>query len=408
MNHIYLRNLLSDLWSKKIPVLVVIFLCTGLFSFLGYKNAKAPSTLSEEEKQKLTDYQAKLSDYDSQIQELTDNLAAQKTQIDDFKVYIDNALYMKLDPQNHAIASVNFTINNAERLDLVLPALTNYVNNGEMTEDLSALAKDSFSIYWKELTWCGSTGNIFTICTRNCNQDDANAVMDFIVTAVKNKTSDFCGLYGNYDLSEERSCYPAQDSGIAGEQYNKQNTMTSYDNAYADLQNRLSSLKENKQTFIEEKTPDSVNATPANLRKTVLLYAIFGILAGLLLSCLFFLFRYILGDGIHSSKDLKDYGLLHFTESSEICFLAVKRNLKSLSILSLSQSDASLSFGSNLETKLSKAAASSGISLVPFSYEVEGCILLLEAGKTTYHALDEKLAHLEKCGISVVGYFMCE
>lgn len=408
MNHIYFRNLISDLWAKKIIVLLVILLCTGLFSFLGYRNAKAPSTLSEEEQQELADYEEKISNYDSQIQELTDNLAAQKTQMDDFKVYIDNAVYMKLDPQNHAIASVNFTINNAECLDLVIPALTNYINNGEMTEDIAALAKDGFSIYWKELIWCDNVGNIFTICTRNCTQEDAAVVMDLIVTAVKNRTADFRGLYGNFDLVEERSCYPAQDPGIATEQYNKQNTMTSYDNAYADLQNRLSSLKETKRTFIEEKTPDSVHATPANIRKTVLLYAVFGILAGLLLSCLFFLFRYILGDGIHSSKDLTDYGLLHFSDGSEICFLAAKRNFKILSILPLSKSAVATAFASEWETKLSETFASSDISLVPFSYEAEGCILLLEAGRTTYHALDEQLAHLKKCDIPVMGYLMCE
>lgn len=408
MNHIYFRNLLKDLWTKKFFVLLFVILCMGLLAFFGYRSAKAPSTLSEAEQQELDDYKQKLSDYDSQIQELSENLAAQKSQIDDFKVYMDNSIYMKLDPQNHAIATVNFTIANPERLDLLVPAMTDYVNNGAMTEDISALAKEEFSIYWKEMTWCGSSGTVFTICTRNCTEDDANAVMDYISTAVKNKIPDWRGLYGNFDLAEDRSSYPAQDAGIASEQYNKQNTMTSYDNTYADLQNRLSSTKEGKRTFIEEKTPKSANATPANVLKTVLIYAVFGVIAGFVLSCIFFLFKYILGDGIHSSRDLADYGLLHFTKASEIAFLADKKQWKQLSLLPLSESETAKSLMAEQESQLNELFSSTNCQLSPFSFEAEGCVLVLEAGRTTYHALDEQLARLEKCGIQVLGYLMCE
>lgn len=401
-NHIYLRNLLSDLWKKKFVVLIVMLAAMVAVGVLGFFNSKKPSSLSQKEQEEVDLYEERLADYDEQIKQLETDLAAQKEEIEGYRTYIDESIYMKLDPDNHAIASVSFTVQNAERADLVIPALLEYFNTGAIFEDIAVLAGDSYSIYWKEMSWCGSNNIIFNCLTRNCTEEDATAVMDYICTAITNKAPEFIGLYGNFELIPDRSCYLTPDAGIASEQFNKQSTMMSYDNNYADLTNRLTSTKEGKNTYIEEHTPASIAATSENVALATAVYALVGLIAGLLLSILFFLFRYILGDRIHNSRDMADYDLLHLLDAKEVEFLSKKKDHKSLCLVTLSETEIAGTTTAALREGLE------GLCKEEFSYECDSCVLVLEAGVSTYHKLDETLAKMDKCAVEVLGYVMVE
>lgn len=401
MNHIYFRNLVEDLWKKKVFVLIFLVLTTAVFAFLGFKSSKTPVSLSEEEKQELADYKERLAAYDSQMEELEKNLADQKAQIEDFQKYVEESIYMKLDPQNFGTATAAFTVTGTDQAGYILPALTDYVNNGGLSDDLSALAGDAYSQYWKEMTGCGVNGLVFSIWYSDCTVADAEKVMDYMCTAIENKKAGLMETYGAFELQAERSSYPNQDAGRATGQYNNQTTLTSYHNTYADLENRLLSLKESKKTYIEDKTPDV--AEQKNVVLTILIYVIVGALAGLLLSCLFFLFRYILGDKIRSSRDLTDYGMLHFTGVDDISFLAARKGISEIGFLSLSVKDAAQKLAADYIEKLE-----GNVAVSDFSYEKDCCVLILEAGCSTYHELDETLAKLEKCEVNLLGYIISE
>lgn len=431
LKSLYLRNLLTDLYKRKIIVIAFVIICTCGFAFLGYKNAKPQSFLSDAQQQELDNYNEKLSEYDAAIAAAEEGLKLAQTQAEEEQRYIDNSIYMKLDAQNIHVASAQYSVQETSNTGNVLSSLVLYINEGGLKNALSEEFADLDVKYWREIITCSTSGNVLNLTILHYDADQVQQILAIAEERIMQYTSEVKKVQGNFNLVKQGSSnYVKADSAVTTAQNNHRNTLKGYLSNITDFNNKVISNQTSKQTYIDKNAPAFLSTPGSSAKKEVLKYAIVGILFGMVLPCAFFALRYILDNRLRSKEDITKSALnvlgsynVNAQEQNElersiiaIQILAEQQNITSIYLDCLQDDDMTKRVAEQYKNDLTldKLDVVSGTHVYEDGIELKNmvscrhAILIAEAGKTTYTQLEQHIALCKRFSVEILGCIVIE
>lgn len=428
---LYVRNVLEDLIKKKVAVGIFIVICAVLFGMLGIVQGGKAVTETEEQKQEIEEYNAKIAEYDSAIEDTQNAIAEADKQIGSLQEYIDNSIYMQIDPNNIQTVSVQYGLKTSNNVGNILNSFITYINDGGLKEELSDADEDLKVKYWRDVVNCYQSGNNFFIVVINSDMDQAKRIMSIIKERVMNYVPKVKSLQGEFSLEElKTSEYVKTDTGVVNNQNNNRNNLKNYTTNRADLNNKLIGFQNSKKTYIEKNEPDNLKAADTNTKVLMVAYILLGILFGAVIAFVIVALKYILGDTLRTANDIKESDLnLLGTYSTlnqykpdlerskmDVEVLAKAKNADKVFFYVMSDDEISKKVAKDYEDimKASGIAVETGSNISESAEELKkmiacgNCVFIAEVGKTTYRQLELQTRLCERFKTAVLGCVVVE
>ena len=428
---LYVRNVLEDLIKKKVAVGSFIVICAVLFGMLGIVQGGKAVTETEEQKQEIEEYNAKIAEYDSAIEDTQNAIAEADKQIESLQEYIDNSIYMQIDPNNIQTVSVQYGLKTSNNVGNILNSFITYINDGGLKEELSDADEDLKVKYWRDVVNCYQSGNNFFIVVINSDMDQAKRIMSIIKERVMNYVPKVKSLQGEFSLEElKTSEYVKTDTGVVNNQNNNRNNLKNYTTNRADLNNKLIGFQNSKKTYIEKNEPDNLKAADTNTKVLMVAYILLGILFGAVIAFVIVALKYILGDTLRTANDIKESDLnLLGTYSTlnqykpdlerskmDVEVLAKAKNADKVFFYVMSDDEISKKVAKDYEESLKASGISveTGSNISESAEELKkmiacgNCVFIAEVGKTTYRQLELQTRLCERFKTAVLGCVVVE
>lgn len=428
---LYVRNVLEDLIKKKVAVGIFIVICAVLFGMLGIVQGGKAVTETEEQKQEIEEYNAKIAEYDSAIEDTQNAIAEADKQIESLQEYIDNSIYMQINPNNIQTVSVQYGLKTSNNVGNILNSFITYINDGGLKEELSDADEDLKVKYWRDVVNCYQSGNNFFIVVINSDMDQAKRIMSIIKERVMNYVPEVKSLQGDFSLEElKTSEYVKTDTGVVNNQNNNRNNLKNYTTNRADLNNKLIGFQNSKKTYIEKNEPDNLKAADTNTKVLMVAYVLLGILFGAVIAFVLVALKYILGDTLRTANDIKESNLnLLGTYSAlnqykpdlerskmDVEVLAKAKNADKVFFYVMSDDEISKKVAKDYEDimKASGIAVETGSNISESAEELKkmiacgNCVFIAEVGKTTYRQLELQTRLCERFKTAVLGCVVVE
>lgn len=262
MKIIYMRDVLKDLYKKKIPVIICIIICVAAGTIAGYKKSDFYSRLSAKDKVKIEEYYEELEKHEKNVKDTEENLGLLNDKIRDLQSYIDNSIFMQLNPDEIHVSKIQFST-------------TFSIGNPVFPEDK----------YLSEVLSISKKGNIYSISIMQPTKEQA----------VESAADVIRKLSSEYKISEpEITCYVKTDANIANKQKKYLDNLSSYIKKRIDLENRLKNQKSLMDKYESEKKPAVLSEKNLKPASVMLRYALFGLTTGILSLLSIFTIRRIL------------------------------------------------------------------------------------------------------------------
>ena len=227
---LYVRNVLEDLIKKKVAVGSFIVICAVLFGMLGIVQGGKAVTETEEQKQEIEEYNAKIAEYDSAIEDTQNAIAKADKQIESLQEYIDNSIYMQIDPNNIQTVSVQYGLKTSNNVGNILNSFITYINDGGLKGELSDTDEDLKVKYWRDIVSCYQSSNNLIVTVVHSDMDQAKRIMSIIKERVMNYVPKVKNLQGDFSLEELKiSEYVKTDTGVVNNQNKPQQFKKLYD-----------------------------------------------------------------------------------------------------------------------------------------------------------------------------------
>ena len=428
---LYVRNVLEDLIKKKVVVGIFIVVCAVLFGMLGIVQGGKAVTETEEQKQEIEEYNAKIAEYDSAIEDTKNAITEADKQIESQQEYIDNSIYMQIDPNNIQTVSVQYGLKTSNNVGNILNSFITYINDGGLKEELSDADEDLKVKYWRDVVSCYQSSNNLIITVVHSDMDQAKRIMSIIKERVMNYVPKVKNLQGDFSLEElKTSEYVKTDTGVVNNQNNNRNNLKNCTTNRADLNNKLIGFQNSKKTYIEKNEPDNLKAADTNTKVRMVAYVLFGILFGAVIAFVLVALKYILGDTLRTANDIKESDLnLLGTYSAlnqykpdlerskmEVEVLAKAKNADKIFFYVISDDEVSKKVAKDYEDSLkaSGIAVETGSNISESAEELKkmiacgNCVFIAEVGKTTYHQLEQQTRLCERFKTAVLGCVVVE
>lgn len=428
---LYVRNVLEDLIKKKVAVGSFIVICAVLFGMLGIVQGGKAVTETEEQKQEIEEYNAKIAEYDSAIEDTQNAIAEADKQIESLQEYIDNSIYMQIDPNNIQTVSVQYGLKTSNNVGNILNSFITYINDGGLKEELSDTDEDLKVKYWRDVVNCYQSGNNFFIVVINSDMDQAKRIMSIIKERVMNYVPKVKSLQGEFSLEElKTSEYVKTDTGVVNNQNNNRNNLKNYTTNRADLNNKLIGFQNSKKTYIEKNEPDNLKAADTNTKVLMVAYILLGILFGAVIAFIIVALKYIFGDTLRTANDIKesDLNLLGTYSTLNQYKPDLERSKMDVEVLAKAKNADKVFFYVMSDDEISKKVAkdygdimkASGIAVETGSNISESaeelkkmiacgnCVFIAEVGKTTYRQLELQTRLCERFKTAVLGCVVVE
>ena len=428
---LYVRNVLEDLIKKKVAVGSFIVICAVLFGMLGIVQGGKAVTETEEQKQEIEEYNAKIAEYDSAIEDTQNAIAEADKQIESLQEYIDNSIYMQIDPNNIQTVSVQYGLKTSNNVGNILNSFITYINDGGLKEELSDADEDLKVKYWRDVVSCYQSSNNLIVTVVHSDMDQAKRIMSIIKERVMNYVPKVKNLQGDFSLEElKTSEYVKTDTGVVNNQNNNRNNLKNYTTNRADLNNKLIGFQNSKKTYIEKNEPDNLKAADTNTKVLMVAYILLGILFGAVIAFVIVALKYILGDTLRTANDIKESDLsLLGTYSAlnqykpdlerskmEVEVLAKAKNADKVFFYVMSDDEVSKKVAKDYEDSLkaSGIAVETGSNISESAEELKkmiacgNCVFIAEVGKTTYRQLEQQTRLCERFQTAVLGCVVVE
>ncbi|MGN0373791.1 MAG: hypothetical protein ACI4F3_13410 [Enterocloster sp.] len=426
----YFRNLLSDLYRFKKQITIFVILCTAFFAFIGYKNAKPEVFLSEEQQTELEEYNTKISEYDDAVAQIEKSLELARTQAAELQEYVDNSIYMKLDSQNIQVASAQYGVKTESNTGNILASIVLYINEGGLKEELSEELGHLDVKYWRDIISCSTSGNVLNLTILHHDADEVQKILGVAEKRIMAHIPEVAKVQGNFTLEKiSSSAYVKADSNVTNTQNTHRNNLKNYSSNIADLDNKLVSTKNNKQTYIEKNEP-TFTASPVSPVKNMIKYTIVGIIFGIILPCAWFALRYVLDNRIRNAGDLtaSHLNVLGIYKGQNPNQKDMERSTIGIQLLTQQQNISSVYFNCLSEDELTKKAAeeyqkaieNSELTVKKGSHVYDDglelkdmissryVILIIQTGKTTYDQLNRHLMLCKRFSADILGCIVIE
>lgn len=428
---LYVRNVLEDLIKKKVAVGIFIVICAVLFGMLGIVQGGKAVTETEEQKQEIEEYNAKIAEYDSAIEDTQNAIAEADKQIESLQEYIDNSIYMQIDPNNIQTVSVQYGLKTSNNVGNILNSFITYINDGGLKEELSDADEDLKVKYWRDIVSCYQSSNNLIVTVVHSDMDQAKRIMSIIKERVMNYVPKVKNLQGDFSFEElKTSEYVKTDTGVVNNQNNNRNNLKNYTTNRADLNNKLIGFQNSKKTYIEKNEPDNLKAADTNTKVLMVAYILLGILFGAVIAFVIVALKYILGDTLRTANDIKESDLsLLGTYSAlnqykpdlerskmEVEVLAKAKNADKIFFYVISDDEISKKVAKDYEDSLkaSGIAVETGSNISESAEELKkmiacgNCVFIAEVGKTTYRQLEQQTRLCERFKTAVLGCVVVE
>lgn len=428
---LYVRNVLEDLIKKKVAVGSFIVICAVLFGMLGIVQGGKAVTETEEQKQEIEEYNAKIAEYDSAIEDTQNAIAEADKQIESLQEYIDNSIYMQIDPNNIQTVSVQYGLKTSNNVGNILNSFITYINDGGLKEELSDTDEDIKVKYWRDIVSCYQSSNNLIVTVVHSDMDQAKRIMSIIKERVMNYVPKVKNLQGDFSLEELKiSEYVKTDTGVVNNQNNNRNNLKNYTTNRADLNNKLIGFQNSKKTYIEKNEPDNLKAADTNTKVLMVAYILLGILFGAVIAFVIVALKYILGDTLRTANDIKESDLsLLGTYSApnqykpdlerskmDVEVLAKAKNADKVFFYVMSDDEISKKVAKDYEESLkaSGIAVETGSNISESAEELKkmiacgNCVFIAEVGKTTYRQLEQQTRLCERFKTAVLGCVVVE
>ena len=428
---LYVRNVLEDLIKKKVAVGIFIVICAVLFGMLGIVQGGKAVTETEEQKQEIEEYNAKIAEYDSAIEDTQNAIAEADKQIGSLQEYIDNSIYMQIDPNNIQTVSVQYGLKTSNNVGNILNSFITYINDGGLKEELSDTDEDLKVKYWRDIVSCYQSSNNLIVTVVHSDMDQAKRIMSIIKERVMNYVPKVKNLQGDFSLEELKiSEYVKTDTGVVNNQNNNRNNLKNYTTNRADLNNKLIGFQNSKKTYIEKNEPDNLKAADTNTKVLMVAYILLGILFGAVIAFVIVALKYILGDTLRTANDIKESDLsLLGTYSApnqykpdlerskmDVEVLAKAKNADKVFFYVMSDDEISKKVAKDYEESLkaSGIAVETGSNISESAEELKkmiacgNCVFIAEVGKTTYRQLELQTRLCERFKTAVLGCVVVE
>ena len=428
---LYVRNVLEDLIKKKVAVGSFIVICAVLFGMLGIVQGGKAVTETEEQKQEIEEYNAKIAEYDSAIEDTQNAIAEADKQIGSLQEYIDNSIYMQIDPNNIQTVSVQYGLKTSNNVGNILNSFITYINDGGLKEELSDTDEDLKVKYWRDIVSCYQSSNNLIVTVVHSDMDQAKRIMSIIKERVMNYVPKVKSLQGEFSLEElKTSEYVKTDTGVVNNQNNNRNNLKNYTTNRADLNNKLIGFQNSKKTYIEKNEPDNLKAADTNTKVLMVAYILLGILFGAVIAFIIVALKYIFGDTLRTANDIKESDLnLLGTYSTlnqykpdlerskmDVEVLAKAKNADKVFFYVMSDDEISKKVAKDYEESLkaSGIAVETGSNISESAEELKkmiacgNCVFIAEVGKTTYRQLEQQTRLCERFKTAVLGCVVVE
>ena len=250
MKIIYMRDILKDLWRNKIPVIICIVICIGAGAAAGYKKSDFCNSLSAKDRIKVEKYYEELGKYEKNIKGTEENLKLVNDKIESLQSYIDNSIFMHLNPDRIYTAVVRFST-------------TFSINESEFVKDR----------YLSEVLSVAKNGNDYSISIMLPTEERALKAVNAIVERISSE----------YKISElEFFCHVKTDASIVNRQKECLGNLNSYIKNRIELENSLKKQMSIMDKYKAEKKPAVLSKKDLKPADVIFRYALFGFMAGII------------------------------------------------------------------------------------------------------------------------------
>ena len=257
-----MRDILKDIWKKKILVIICLFICIVAGVITGYKKTNFYDRISTKDKIKVEKYYEQLNRYEQDIKETEESIKLLNIKIKELQEYIDNSIFMHLNPDKIYVANIKFS---SEFL----------INEADFLKDK----------YWNDLVNVSSKENIYNISIMQTAEKQAMEDINIIVENIKKE----------YKISDPIiTCYIKADASIVKQQKGHLDNLKSYIKNRTDLENSLKKQKTIASKYKSEAKPKVLSQKDLRPISVILRYALFGFVAGVLGLIALFTIRRIL------------------------------------------------------------------------------------------------------------------
>ncbi len=421
----YLKNIFDDFIKNWKIITVIAIVLMVILGGIGYSRAFVMGHLSKEQQEEIDAYNEQLETYDKQIEEMEINLANAEEEAAKVQEYIDNSLYMKLDGQNLQVATVQYAVVDTANAYNILYALATYINTGGLQEDIAKEYGDTEAGYLKETISCAITANLLDITVIHYDKEEASKALKLICESVENYVPGVTEVHGAFNWKKtDISEYSKVDMNVTNTQNARVDSLNSYMSAQANYSGTKASYISSKDTYIEDNTPEVMEASAPG-PKLIVIYAIFGILLGIVLPFVVFSLRYLLSDHIRSEKELKNSGINVLASYSsgdayknelersvmDIEFLMKRYQTDGVFIDAIYDADDIKKASDDITSALKEKdiAVSTGYAVGEDASELKEmidkkyCIIAVKAGKNTYPQLAKQMDICRKFDVAVCG-----
>lgn len=428
---LYIRTVAAELVQKKRITLACMIGFAVAFTFFGVQKANKAVTLSVEEQQEVDEYQEKIQSYDTIIEDVKKSLAEADKQVTELQDYVDHSIYMNIDPQNIQVATVQYGIQTGGNVGNIYNSFITYINDGGMREGLAEKYPELQVEYWRDIISCYQSGNTLNVTVIHHNAEQGKQILEAVKKRIGEYTPKVKSLQGDFNLVEmNTSTYVKSDVNVVNGQNNHRNNLKNYIGNRSDYNNKLISNENNKKTYIEKNEPEVLEVQPVNKVVVVVKFLIAGMIFGIMVPCVVSVLRFILSDRLRSAEELSESGLNvigsckegRYTEAElersgmDVKVLAEANGLNTVFLNRLNNDDISKQTVSDYQKALAKIGiiSESGSNVYESADELKAmiaqksCILVAEAGKTTFGQLKKQKELCQRFKVTILGCIVIE
>ncbi|MCI9077831.1 MAG: oligosaccharide flippase family protein [Lachnospiraceae bacterium] len=426
----YFKNI-ADSFIKHCKIIIpFIILCTLGLSVLGYRQSRQVKSLTPEQQEEVDLYNEQLAAYDKQIEESQKNIETIQQEINKLQKYIDESIYMKLEPLNLHLATAQYAVTDTLNTSYVISSMTNYLAYGNIQEILEKEYGTDEAGYIREILSWPVNGNLLNITITHYDKEKGKEILAIIQKSLESYIPEIAKVQGKFTFKKlETRFYTKKDNDVTNVQNSKMDTLKNYNVSLADYNTRVASNKNSKANYIEENQPEVMEAVAPG-KILVIKYAVFGIILGIVLPFAIISLRYILSSRIRSARELINSEIPVFPCSSsgsgekpdislgiaELKLLVQKYGADSFFLNILSGNDKVKSIVEDITETFKQSGvvvetgviASEDARSLEHMVQTKYVVIVVKAGENTYPQLASQIGACKKFGVSVWGCIAVE
>lgn len=428
---IYFKNLIEDLRKHIKIVAFCIAVCAAFFAILGYKNAQKVRQLTADQLMEIQEYQESLSGYDAAIVDTESTLKTINNQVEKQQEYVDNSIYMKLDSQNIQVASTQYAVVTSGNIGNIMNSIFLFVDDGGLKEALEEKFGVTDSKYWREIITVNNSGEILNLIVYHYDITEAEKILNIVKEKLNQKISDIVAVQGEFNLVElGTSYYTKADMNVQNIQNEYLNNLKNYISNRSDYETKLVNQKIARENYVKNNKLEDVEIKQSNSVLQMMEYMVIGILFGIAIPLVCFLLQYILSNRLRSKEDLRDSGLnvlAGYCDNKgyqptlergmlDLKLLAEEKKLDSVFISVLQEDEVSKKVAEEWCKIMEQSGmkAKIGYHLLENAEDLKtlisnkGCLLVAEAGKTTYPQIEQQMKLCTRVQGELLGCIVIE